>query len=349
MGWPLLVDSLNLLGVSAVPITLFLDESGVIKAVNPRPEELETFVAQEPAGTHQDPWIPPTPSALLAQATGDDLVRASQLYLWGGQEGVSAAIHTFERITQQHPNHAEAQFRLGVAYRSRFDSNGQRPDDFNNAVKQWGIALELNPNQYIWRRRIQQYGPRLAKPYSFYDWVHEARSDLEEAGLQPINLSVEPGGAEFAYPSTEFEVVGQESKNPDPNGRIFRDSKRLVSIETVAVPAKVRGGEAVRVHVRLDPDRERLVHWNNEVEDLLVWVDAPPSWQLEQPLHQIARPEKPVSSERRNIEFEVRVPKEVQAGEHRLRGFALYYICEDVGGLCLYRRQDFEATVQVAN
>jgi hypothetical protein len=37
------------------------------------------------------------------------------------------------------------------------------------AVQYWTMALDMDSNQYIWRRRIQQYGPRLEKPYSFYD------------------------------------------------------------------------------------------------------------------------------------------------------------------------------------
>jgi hypothetical protein len=37
MDWPLMVDPLNLLGVTAVPIVLFIDEYGIIRAVNPDP------------------------------------------------------------------------------------------------------------------------------------------------------------------------------------------------------------------------------------------------------------------------------------------------------------------------
>jgi len=41
MKWPLLADSLDRLGVSAVPITLAIDEYGVIRLVNPKSEEIE--------------------------------------------------------------------------------------------------------------------------------------------------------------------------------------------------------------------------------------------------------------------------------------------------------------------
>ena len=64
-------------------------------------------------------------------------------------------------------------FRLGVAYRKWFDEKKDIAF-FDQAVEQWGKALAMQPNQYIWRRRIQQYGPRLIKPYPFYDWVEAA-------------------------------------------------------------------------------------------------------------------------------------------------------------------------------
>ena len=46
MDWPILVDSYNLLAVTKVPITLFIDEFSVIRRIQPRYEELEDFLAQ---------------------------------------------------------------------------------------------------------------------------------------------------------------------------------------------------------------------------------------------------------------------------------------------------------------
>ena len=51
----------------------------------------------------------------------------------------------------------------------RHDSGFRRIGDFANAVNAWSQARNADPNQCIWRRRLQQYGPRLAKPYPFYD------------------------------------------------------------------------------------------------------------------------------------------------------------------------------------
>ena len=50
MGWPILVDSYNLLDVPVVPITLAIDEHGVIRQINPPRGDVErlerTFLSQ---------------------------------------------------------------------------------------------------------------------------------------------------------------------------------------------------------------------------------------------------------------------------------------------------------------
>ena len=66
------------------------------------------------------------------------------------------------------------------------------------AIDAWTKALSLNTDQYIWRRRIQQYGPRLEKPYDFYSWVKQARKEIEERREKPVKLVFEPMGTEIA-------------------------------------------------------------------------------------------------------------------------------------------------------
>lgn len=60
------------------------------------------------------------------------------------------------------PDDGDAHFRLGVCYRMRSESQHPLPGDFQTAVDHWMTARSLQPNQYIWRRRIEQYGPRRA-------------------------------------------------------------------------------------------------------------------------------------------------------------------------------------------
>ncbi|MHC4235358.1 MAG: TlpA family protein disulfide reductase, partial [Planctomycetota bacterium] len=48
VDWPVLTDPLNLLGVGVVPITLAIDEHGVVRAVLRKPDQLKDFVDQAP-------------------------------------------------------------------------------------------------------------------------------------------------------------------------------------------------------------------------------------------------------------------------------------------------------------
>jgi tetratricopeptide (TPR) repeat protein len=110
------------------------------------------------------------------------------------------AIDAYTHALALDPSDKNSLFRLGVAYRMRHESTWRRNGDFQSAVESWGRALALDPNQYIWRRRIEQYGPRLTKPYAFYDWVEQAKAEILRRGETPARLSVEPYGSELAGP-----------------------------------------------------------------------------------------------------------------------------------------------------
>ncbi|MFQ5926813.1 MAG: hypothetical protein ACE5MH_05200, partial [Terriglobia bacterium] len=182
MGWPILVDSLNLLEVPYVPITLGIDEHGVIRMVHPPLAEAQSIEERFVNRTYEKPVgvrAPETPLPDLEQlraATRQGTAEAWRAYanalvLWGGAGWLDEALAAYQRALALEPEHGPTHFRLGVAYRTRYDSSYRQATDFQNAVAHWGKALDTDPNQYIWRRRIQQYGPRLDKPYPFYDWV----------------------------------------------------------------------------------------------------------------------------------------------------------------------------------
>ena len=347
MKWPLLVDSLNLLGVTGAPVTVFLDEAGVIRSVNPSKDSLPAFLRKDFA-VHKGEKISNTDladgRALLLDSAPGSMDRGDFEFLWGGSGGADRAIFAYRQALSSGGENAAALFRLGVAYRRRYDSDRRQADDFSRAVVHWSRALDLNPNQYIWRRRIQQYGPRLAKPYSFYDWIPEARKAIADRGESPIRLAVEPGGAEFASPSQSFAAVQSEA-NPDPEEKIHQDSDRLIQIESTAVPGRVRPGEAVRVRLLLRPNKTRNAHWNNEAEDLILWAKATEGWHINKAFHRYSLPLDPVSVEPRKIEFEAKTSAKTTLPHETIRGYVLYYICEGNKGQCLYRRQNFEVKV----
>jgi hypothetical protein len=355
MDWPVLVDSLNLLGVAAVPITLAIDEHGIIRAVNPQREDIEkTFLNQtypKPPGQTATEIKPPDLKKLKAETSAATAASwrsyADALVVWGGENRFDQAIAAYESTISLDPSHSPSYFRLGVAYRKRYESSLRRADDFQRGVEYWMKALEMDPNQYIWRRRIQQYGPRLDKPYPFYDWVATARQEIEARGEKPVPLLVEPGGAEFASPLKVFAPDQPARQQPDAHGRVLRDNEGFIRPETALVPAAVAPGESLRVHLAFRPNLKRKAHWNNEAEDLVLWIDPPPGWAVSSRTLSVANPKTVVSQETRNIEFELKCPEKARPGTVRIPTYALYYVCEDVNGTCLYRRQDVILKVQV--
>ena len=352
MDWPVMVDPLNLLGVKVVPITLLIDEHGVIRFKGQR-EKLEAFLESEyPEPPEPGPSVVVRPdlARLEKAATAPDGWRqfADSVVLWGGDTQLELAISAYERALRAEPDDGPTHFRLGVAYRQRYDSAARRAGDFQKAVEHWGAALEADPNQYIWRRRIQQYGPRLAKPYPFYDWVETARRDISDRGETPVEMPVDPRGAEIARPAKRFAAAAGEMTSPDPEGRIRHDDKGLIRLEQTVVPAAIEPGGTARIHLVFRPATEVEAHWNNEAGDLEVWIDPPVGWRVDRRSLSVPNPADLVSDEERRLELEVESPADF-SGTATVPGYALYYVCEDLSGTCLYRRQDLEFEVRAAD
>jgi tetratricopeptide (TPR) repeat protein len=355
MDWPILIDSLNLQGVAAVPITLAIDEYGIIRAVNPERESIETsFLSQsypKPPGQTAAEIRPPDLKKLKAETSGGSVSSwrdyADAIVMWGADHQLGDAIAAYEKAISLDSGQSPTYFRLGVAYRKRYESSIRKRDDFQKAVEHWMRALEMDPNQYIWRRRIQQYGPRLDKPYPFYDWVTTARQDIQARGEKPTPLLVEPGGSELASPLKAFAMDQPSRQQTDAQGRVLRDKEGFISTEVALVPPAVPPGASTRVHLAFRPNLQRKAHWNNEAEDLVLWVDAPPGWQVSSRYLTVPNPKAVVSQEIRNIEFELKCPEKAQPGSVKIPAYALYYVCEDVNGTCLYRRQDVGLEIRV--
>jgi len=356
IDWPILHDPINLMQTRGVPIVVGIDEHGVTRALRLRPENLEErFVGKsyaEPGGGIADVASPtPDIAVLAATAKVEDTARAwrrlgNAMVLWGGTSRVNEAIAAYSRATRIDPKDGDGFFRLGAALRIRYEAKQGRPDDFQAAVDSWFRATTLNPNQYIWRRRIEQYGPRLSKPYPFYDWVTDAATQIRARGEIPVKLTVEPDGSELAQPARRFETAAQAAREPDPNGRVHRDGSRLVQIKVTVVPSKVKPGRPARVHVTCRPSAEREAHWNNETSPLRLWVIPPAGWQTSRRLLTCPNPERPTSDETRRFDFEVEAPKGAK-GKAKLTAYALYAVCEDVRGSCQYLRQDVSIYIPV--
>ena len=209
-------------------------------------------------------------------------------------------------------------------------------------------AIAIDPNQYIWRRRIQQYGPRLAKPYPFYDWVETAASEIEARGERPPELRTPPSGAEIAQPARHFETDPADVSPPDPKNRVFRDSLGLIKVEVAVIPPRIKPGGSARVYVTLRPDISRKSHWNTEGEPPQLWVDEPPGWQVERRLLTASWGDQPETTEARHLEFEIQSAADAK-GNVELAAYALYYVCEDLGDTCRFLRQEIPVTIRVGS
>ncbi len=359
--WPILQDAINLLGPRGAPIFVALDAAGVVQAVNPQPDQFDRFLrTSDPAVAASDSKRPTRrelyedtlaaqPQSISGALDAASLRRHGDgLILWGTDKDLHAVVVAYESAAKLAPEHGPTQFRLGVALRRRYESEHRQANDFQRAVVHWSRALELQPNQYIWRRRIQQYGPRMIKPYAFYDWVSQAQREIRQRGEQPIELTVELTRAERAYPAEQAEFAASQGKEPDPNGKIHRDEDQLVQVSATVVPQTAKPGSTVRVYLELTPNAQRSVHWTNDAGPATVWVNADAGLSVDKPQIETTTPaEAELSHETRAFEFEVKVPAAAPRKETLIQAYALYYVCEGVKGQCVYRRQDVSIPVRL--
>jgi len=358
LNWPILHDPINVMGVRGVPIEVAIDEYGIVRILKPDPKTFEKeFINKTFAPPKEDK------SAKFEKATRPDIAvlrsRAEQnrssdvwrqlgdaLVLWSEPFDVNDAINAYSRAIQINPEDGDAHFRLGVCYRIRYESEQRLPTDFQTAVDHWTKARQINPNQYIWRRRIEQFGPRATKPYPFYDWVQIAARDIRARGEKPIELRILPTGSEIAGPDSSVENEKTDVKPPDPQGRILRDQQHLILTDVTVIPPQIKPGGTVRVHVTLRPNEKLKAHWNNEAEPLKLWIDPSSGFKVQPQLSIAPQGNKPETYEPRHIEFEVQAEKEA-SGTSKLSAYVLYYVCEGAGGTCSFLRQDIPITVTV--
>jgi hypothetical protein len=121
MDWPILVDALNLLDVSVVPITLLMDESGVIVKVNPHlskaSNEMDAFLGVGVQGT-EGRSAESGNSALRAPSVRAEPLKhgaANTLILRGNPGEIDEAISVYRKELTTAPDSGPLHFRLGVA------------------------------------------------------------------------------------------------------------------------------------------------------------------------------------------------------------------------------------------
>ncbi len=348
--WPILWDPFNLTGSKVVPIHVFVDEFGIVRSTRPGQQTFEDeLLFADFESAFDEPLARKASTSLLEVKRHPESsfehvhYQALSDLLWSRESSVDEAIEILETQAAERPDDPRLAFRAGVARRMRFDSADAQPDDFQTAIDYWAQALAADPSQYIWRRRIQQYGPRMDKPYNFYSWIEEAQRDIAARGEEPIQLVAALTPAELAEKSA-FQVSGGAS-DPDPGAEVPRDEMGLITVESAVAFDTSSDRIVASVNLALRPNAKKEVHWNHEVEALRVWIDAPEGWNVDKKLLEHApRSDVATSNDLRNLSFEIQLPAGVDEG--KLAAYALYYVCEGADGKCLYLRQDFEVAVR---
>ena len=331
LEWPILVDSLNLLDFRVVPIPMAIDESGAVWSSRlRRPSELDAFLAQPAA---EGDWAAEVPEPYR--------IDAPAAHFLAGRLGDS--IQAYRAALEEAPDDSRARFRLGVTLRARHESEERVRDDAQNAVSAWHAALSSRPDQYIWRRRLQQFGPRLAKPYNFYAWVEEARAEIRARGEEPVELAWEPRGTEIAAPLEAGD--GVELFAEAGGDRIPYDDQGLVELNAYVTPDRIAPGDHVQLRVVLTLSRKSRPWWNNESVGCHLWVDAD-SLELVDGAPSWPQPAEAETQERRILELEIDVTGR-ESGKVTIPGRVTYDVCEDEEGVCRRLRQDFEVEVVI--
>ena len=380
--FPIVQDAFTEIGMKVVPVPILVDEYGFVQSSRPSIRGIEALVSQKadkpdsPASKmHRDQRhdeltkessngeASERVQAELAVLSSDALLQSGKAKPDSGQSeqmkvdryaNSKKAITGYVKAEKYHAKNSRKEslgalyFRMGVAHRMVYDyaSDAKKdPEDFNKAAHYWSKALELNPNQYIWRRRIQQYGPRQIKPYPFYDWVDQATKEITARGETPIKLKVPLTESEIAKPSRKFETA--TNANPDPKAEITLDDENLVNFHATVVPAIIKPGQTVRVHLRFAPKAGK---WNNESSEMVAWVNESEFGKTNKTLITFPNASEETSGETRNLEFEFATSKSAQPnsdGVIELSGYALFNACKSDDGQCLYRRKEFKIPISV--
>jgi len=374
-GWPIFVDSLNLLNLEVVPVPVAIDASGIVRDQQLTPKtvvsrfieakfpKITTSVSFNRAET-------PNIASLRIRAEEQPTAKVwSDLgdvcFLWNHSDRQTPThdrsklcdpVLAYSKAVQLDSTDGRLKFRLGVALLQRSESKLRLYGDAQKAIRSWGEALRINPNQYVWRRRIQQYGPRLNKPYNFYFWVAQARKEITARGDEPVDLGTEPQGSELEPPRRRRDTSGTDKNNSrlavqakacGTSARIQVDSHNFIEIEPMSVPATVRPGDVVRLRISFRVNPRSMPFWNNEADDLTVCLDLPHTVKLGEGQLNYPNPDLPETRDMRTVEFEIAVAKFVKDGPLDVPAHALYYVCENRGGKCRYLRKDFNLSLHV--
>ena len=356
IAWPILHDPLNLVGIQELPAVIAIDEYGIVRDLKPQPDTVaESFALKQfPAPTKPLPLPPdelPEPRVTRRYAEegrqsvgwcnhGDALVLAGQ------PPQIDEAIAAYGKALNLDRRSADASFRLGVAYRLRFDRPQRQPGDFQAAIDAWRRAAKLQPRNAVFRRRVQQYGPQMDRPFAFYDWVEAARQAVVGQKQTPIVLSAEPTPAECARAERQFRKSSTRGPEGDPRDKVKHDRDGLIELTGVVVRGTETENRCIaEVHLIFRPNEKADARWSNDADSLRVWIDDSKSGEFTRRFVEHPNPAGASSAEERTLNFAVKLPA-MQKRMVTITGYALYHVRLGEGGERQQLRQDFKVKIK---
>ena len=349
IDFPILHDPMNLSNVSRLPTVVGLDEHGVVRVVDPDPDQLvKGFVRKKyKAPKHLRTPLTDLPDPRHTQRIAGESRSAEglrehgdALLLRGNPPQIDEAIRIYQQVLQMNPKDWLGHFHLGVAFRTRYDGPGRQPGDFQAAIDAWYAALRLKKKNDVLGGRLQQFGLRHEKPAAMYGWVETARREITASGEMPVELAVEPSPIERAKPRKKFKRAKGDAPEGDPDGKIARDDGKLIELETVVVPSMKKKAYA-QVLLIFRPNPDRAVTWSDAADPLRVWIERPKAVKLGRKFVEFSNPPSATSDEERMLNVEIKCGKKTDKESATLRGYALYRVTQSAGEPKLLRR-DFE-------
>lgn len=347
---PVLHDPLNQAGVEKLPLLVGVDEHGVVQVIDPDPGRFtQDFISKKfkpsPLAIRAPVVNLPNPkyTARMAEEArnakgwrehGDALVLA------GLSPQINEAILTYPQALKVDPQDSLSYFRLGAAYRLRYDSSERQPGDFQAAIDAWQEAVRVAPRNKVFHSNIQRYGVRHEKPASMYRWIKTARRELLARGETPVQLNVEPSPIEFAKRTKKFTSSHNTGPANDVSKQETQDGQRAVDFESVVVRSTRSKSKRRHAQVLLIFRPIGGRSWYKQGEPMRVWIEPPKYLKVNRRFIEFANSESATSGKERTLNFEVSVAKKMRKKPISIKGHAVFQMMD--GEEPKQLRRDFE-------
>lgn len=286
ISFPAYHDSLNIADARRMARAVCVDEYGIVRHIARSPDGLmEGFVNKKFAYDRVQvrPPLKELPNFKHTKRIASE-ARESFEYIEHGDACLfdpapvlmAEAIDAYELALTKTPTDGMAAFRLGCAYRMRFDSATREAGDLRKSFDAWSVAARLDPKNEVTTRRLLQYAAPSDKPANSCGWIVEAMRAVEGATLESM-----PWPIEIAAPSDSFKACAQTAVAP-PKG-VDSVSMKVDSGIIRAANPKVPG--LVNVVIALFP--------GGAVDDgqpVRIWVTPPEGVQVSDRVLEVRAP-----------------------------------------------------------